>query len=595
MVRCRALPPRALEQGQGSVGLLCPLVLLRGQRQRCGVVGCLRPEGGEPVVGGDTRATLVSSASRIDRRPSWRPTVPHGWRWVASIAAIRTSRAATCACASSAAMAAPDSSTSLTGSASEAGAGCSTAPQTAQGDRRRVPPPARRGPRTAGRAGRRERCGRHGRGPGPRRCSTSPDRVSWSATLATRRVCWSPGGGGEVTIDRREVVLGLGGGCQSTRDLVDPPLCGADQATALVGCSRGGALGVRAAWSVRSSPVAPSSDAWSSRAVGSRSRQRSTSSGVSGSVGRPRAVRAVRLARRPVAALLGLCGAAGGQVTGQPGGTACSLDPRPSSPRGREGLRRGPRGPTGPTGPCHAVGRWLGRRRGRASLLLGEGGRVGHRQGRRQLAVGLLAKRGEGFRSGGASVSPKNTAVSDGPSGVSAPGDEGVLDPSQHSFSEPRSGQPGDRVALTPLLGQPGLDIGKGRDVEEPLEHSLAAPRRRRTGRRRSHLREDGNLRELGQAHADEIVNLLGDLVVPGALVLQVAPSNSSSRTRALHRDRRSGTAFAGTRKLGERVGRSRRPLIVNSRTTSGTRSAGAWSLRSPFFVRVPGGSANNA
>lgn len=51
-------------------------------------------------------------------------------------------------------------------------------------------------------------------------------------------------GGGEVTIDRREVVLGLGGGCQSTRDLVDPPLCGADQVTALVGCSRGGALGV---------------------------------------------------------------------------------------------------------------------------------------------------------------------------------------------------------------------------------------------------------------------------------------------------------------------------------------------------------------
>ena len=136
-----------------------------------------------------------------------------------------------------------------------------------------------------------------------------------------------------------------------------------------------------------------------------------------------------------------------------------------------------------------------------------------------------LAKRGEGFGRGrGIGITEEHRRVGR-TLGVNAPGDEGVLDPSQHSF-ELWSGSLGPGGALR-LCSVSQASTSAKVAMSKMLEHR--SPLLGGGGQEGGEvtLREDGNLRELGQAHADEIVNLPA---TSSCLVLLVPRSHRRTR-----------------------------------------------------------------
>ena len=101
-----------------------------------------------------------------------------------------------------------------------------------------------------------------------------------------------------------------------------------------------------------------------------------------------------------------------------------------------------------------------------------------------------------------------------------------------------------------PRLRQPGLDVAEGGDVEEPLEHLAAVVGGGAQERGEVALGQQHHLGELGHAHAEGVLDDVGDLVVPRAQGNPAAGAALLEGDGGLHRHH-AGTALLRAPELG--------------------------------------------
>ena len=111
---------------------------------------------------------------------------------------------------------------------------------------------------------------------------------------------------------------------------------------------------------------------------------------------------------------------------------------------------------------------------------------------------------------------------------------EHVLDPRQH-LGQRRRAPVEIGAGRSPLLGEPRLHVAEGGDVEEPFEHLAPVLGGRPQERGELALGQQHHLGELRHAHAEGVLDDVGDLVVTRAERHPAAPGRSSSVTDGLH------------------------------------------------------------